>query len=96
MEILAAIWNTTLGTVKDVLPIAAIIFGFQFAVLRQKPANLGEILFGFFSLDSGCCHLHDYGKAPRPGRKLGHVTVVSEERDERDQILEKLANQLNS
>ena len=19
-------------------------------------------------------HLHDYGKAPRPGRKLGHVT----------------------
>ncbi len=21
-------------------------------------------------------HLHDYGKAPRPGRKLGHVTVV--------------------
>jgi 5-(carboxyamino)imidazole ribonucleotide synthase len=22
-------------------------------------------------------HLHDYGKAPRPGRKLGHVTVVA-------------------
>jgi 5-(carboxyamino)imidazole ribonucleotide synthase len=21
------------------------------------------------------CHLHLYGKAPRPGRKLGHVTV---------------------
>ena len=20
-------------------------------------------------------HLHDYGKEPRPGRKLGHVTV---------------------
>ena len=19
-------------------------------------------------------HLHDYGKAPRPGRKLGHIT----------------------
>ena len=47
MELLTAIWTTTLGTVKDVLPIAAIIFGFQFAVLRQKPANLGEILFGF-------------------------------------------------
>ncbi|MEH6588745.1 MAG: DUF1538 domain-containing protein [Halioglobus sp.] len=47
MEILLAIWATTLSTVKDVLPIAAIIFGFQFAVLRQKPANLGEILFGF-------------------------------------------------
>jgi 5-(carboxyamino)imidazole ribonucleotide synthase len=20
-------------------------------------------------------HLHDYGKEPRPGRKLGHITV---------------------
>ncbi len=24
-------------------------------------------------------HLHDYGKAPRPGRKLGHVTVVADD-----------------
>ena len=23
-------------------------------------------------------HLHDYGKSPRPGRKLGHVTVVAD------------------
>lgn len=23
-------------------------------------------------------HLHDYGKAPRPGRKLGHATVVAD------------------
>ena len=22
-------------------------------------------------------HLHDYGKAPRRGRKVGHVTVVA-------------------
>ena len=47
MDILQAIWSTTLGTINDVLPIAVIIFGFQFIVLRQKPANLGEILFGF-------------------------------------------------
>ncbi len=47
MEILNAILEVTLGTIKDVLPIAAIIFGFQFLVLRQKPANLGEILAGF-------------------------------------------------
>ena len=25
-------------------------------------------------------HLHDYGKAPRPGRKLGHVTVTARRR----------------
>jgi 5-(carboxyamino)imidazole ribonucleotide synthase len=22
-------------------------------------------------------HLHDYGKQPRPGRKLGHVTLTA-------------------
>src|SRR5262249_56677788 len=27
-------------------------------------------------------HLHDYGKAPRPGRKLGHVTVIATDDDE--------------
>ena len=47
MDILKPILDVTLGTVNDVLPIAAIIFGFQFLVLRQKPANLGEILAGF-------------------------------------------------
>jgi 5-(carboxyamino)imidazole ribonucleotide synthase len=24
-------------------------------------------------------HLHDYGKAPRPGRKLGHVTLTADD-----------------
>jgi 5-(carboxyamino)imidazole ribonucleotide synthase len=24
-------------------------------------------------------HLHDYGKAPRPGRKLGHITVIADD-----------------
>ena len=47
MNILAAIADVTLGTVNDVLPIAAIIFGFQFLVLRRKPAHFGEILWGF-------------------------------------------------
>jgi hypothetical protein len=47
MDVLSAIIAVTLGTVNDVLPIAAIIFGFQFFVLRQKPANLNEILWGF-------------------------------------------------
>jgi 5-(carboxyamino)imidazole ribonucleotide synthase len=29
-----------------------------------------------FLLDESALHLHDYGKAARPGRKLGHVTIV--------------------
>ena len=40
--------------------------------------------------------LHDYGKDPRPGRKLGHVTIVSENDSVRDEGLKELANHLNS
>lgn len=47
MNILMEIFTVMLGTVRDVLPIAAIIFGFQFAVIRKKPANLPQILAGF-------------------------------------------------
>jgi hypothetical protein len=46
-EIPTELFAVTLSTVKDVLPIAAIIFGFQFAVIRKKPANLMQIIFGF-------------------------------------------------
>jgi len=35
-------------------------------------------------------HHHDYGKAPRPGRKLGHCTVVAPTAAERDRITRKL------
>lgn len=47
MSILAAVVEVTLNTVRDVLPIAAIMFGFQFFVLRRVPANLTSILWGF-------------------------------------------------
>ena len=40
---------TTFGqTITDVLPIAIIIFGFQFLVIRKKVANLKRVLIGFF------------------------------------------------
>lgn len=35
-------------------------------------------------------HLHDYRKAPRPRRKLGHVTVVAESAAARDRTLARL------
>jgi len=34
--------------------------------------------------------LHDYGKSPRPGRKLGHLTLVAASADERDARLARL------
>lgn len=30
------------------------------------------------------CHLHDYGKPPKPGRKLGHLTCTGRTREETD------------
>ncbi|HEY5957456.1 MAG TPA: ATP-grasp domain-containing protein, partial [Polyangiaceae bacterium] len=35
-------------------------------------------------------HLHLYGKAARPGRKVGHVTVISESSAERSEKLRRL------
>jgi 5-(carboxyamino)imidazole ribonucleotide synthase len=35
-------------------------------------------------------HFHDYGKAPRPGRKLGHCTIVAGSAAERDRLVRKL------
>ena len=32
-------------------------------------------------------HVHLYGKAPRPGRKLGHVTLVGEAVEALDELL---------
>ncbi len=46
-ELIAFFW-TLLHTVTDVLPIAAIIFGFQFFIIRKKIHNLKRVLIGFF------------------------------------------------
>ena len=48
MDVLREVLEVILATVTDVLPIAAIIFGFQFIVIRRKPANMTQIMFGFF------------------------------------------------
>jgi 5-(carboxyamino)imidazole ribonucleotide synthase len=35
-------------------------------------------------------HLHLYGKEQRPGRKVGHITVVADDEEERDERLARL------
>jgi len=47
MGFLLDIVHTTVATVRDVLPIAAIIFGFQFLVLRRPIPHLRQVLIGF-------------------------------------------------
>ncbi len=58
-------------------------------LIGSMPARRSEIL------DAGG-YLHDYGKAPRPGRKLGHVTVLGADADERDRRLGALAKLISS
>ncbi len=47
MEILHELITTLIATLGDVLPIAAIIFGFQFLVIRKPVPNLNRVLLGF-------------------------------------------------
>jgi 5-(carboxyamino)imidazole ribonucleotide synthase len=41
-------------------------------------------------------HWHDYGKSPRSGRKLGHVTIVAGSREARERVARQLRRRLNS
>ena len=45
-------------------------------------------------LADGDIHLHDYGKQPRPGRKLGHCTLVEGSAAARDRRARRLLAQL--
>ncbi len=47
IDMLSQIWSTMVATVTDVLPIAAILFGFQFAVIRKPLPNFGKVVAGF-------------------------------------------------
>lgn len=47
MELVTALFSTLMGTVLDVLPIAAIIIGFQVIVIRRPIAQPRRVLIGF-------------------------------------------------
>ena len=47
---------------------------------------IGEISESTRALKQG--ELHDYGKTPRTGRKLGHITVVADTAEQRDALVE--------
>ena len=49
---------------------------------------IGEITDSTRALHVGV--LHDYGKTARPGRKLGHVTVVADTAELRDALVEEI------
>jgi 5-(carboxyamino)imidazole ribonucleotide synthase len=41
-------------------------------------------------LEQDGLHLHDYGKSPRPGRKLGHLTFIERTAAARDRRARRL------
>ena len=51
---------------------------------------IGEIPDSVTGFDMPDAWLHDYGKAPRPGRKLGHITVVADSAERRDEMLDAI------
>lgn len=55
---------------------------------------IGRMPSGAALLGDGLVHLHDYGKAPRPGRKLGHCTVVERTARARDRRARDLLRSL--
>jgi 5-(carboxyamino)imidazole ribonucleotide synthase len=40
-------------------------------------------------------HWHDYGKEPRPGRKLGHITLLASTVTQRDALARKLLREID-
>ncbi|MEM8816344.1 MAG: 5-(carboxyamino)imidazole ribonucleotide synthase [Pseudomonadota bacterium] len=52
---------------------------------------IGELPAAARDADAGGAVLHDYGKSPRPGRKLGHMTLIADSAAERDARLGRLA-----
>ena len=47
------VWETLLATLRDVLPIAAVLVFFQFVVLRQPMARPGRVLLGAVYVAAG-------------------------------------------
>lgn len=47
MEVVWSFLHILLATLRDVLPIAGIIFGFQFLVIRKPVPNLRRVIIGF-------------------------------------------------
>jgi len=67
------------------------------AVAHAGMINLiGTMPSNWTSSEGERIHLHDYGKKPKPGRKLGHITVLADSAEERDRKLAKTSNILTN
>lgn len=71
MNLLSEFFDTLVSTIRDVLPIVIIIFGFQWFVIRRPMPNLGRVVVGFIYVLVGLsCFLIGLEKALFPLGKL--------------------------
>lgn len=57
---------------------------------------IGDIPAKVSHLGENGLYVHDYGKSPRAGRKLGHIALVAADDDERDKRLNSLSETLST
>jgi 5-(carboxyamino)imidazole ribonucleotide synthase len=55
---------------------------------------IGSMPSQHLELAGDTAYLHDYGKEPRPGRKLGHITVVAADAADRDRAVTRISEML--
>lgn len=55
---------------------------------------IGSMPSSDLKLAGDSAYLHDYGKQPRPGRKLGHITIVASDEAGREQAVKRLNEML--
>jgi len=53
MNLAATLADMSLGTLRDVAPVAAVLIGFQVLVLRRRVPDLGRVLLGFVYVIAG-------------------------------------------
>lgn len=53
MDVVSVLTESLVSTVGDVLPIAGIIFGMQYLVIRRPMPNLKRVLLGFLYVTLG-------------------------------------------
>ena len=88
---LRAALNLPLGKTDPVRPVAVMANLLGVSDSQNLLANHDKVMSLFPEVN-----IHFYGKAPRLGRKLGHITVVGEDADTCLRTAEAARNQLNN
>ncbi len=88
---LRAVLNLPLGKTDPIRPVAVMANLLGVSDSQDLMANRDKVMTLFPDI-----YIHFYGKAPRLGRKLGHITVVGDDADTCLRTAEGARNQLNN